>query len=32
MNLAIMDEYIEMYENYYENYEFPLDDDEEEEE
>ena len=30
MNLAIMDEYMEMYENYFENYEILLDNEEEE--
>ena len=30
MNLTIMDEYMEMYENYFENYEILLDNEEEE--
>ena len=30
MELAIMDEYMEMYENYFENYEILLDNEEEE--
>ena len=30
MNLAIMDEYMELYENYFENYEILLDNEEEE--
>lgn len=30
MELTIIDEYMEMYENYFENYEIPLDNEEEE--